>query len=149
MIAISTGSVDALECVFRQMASPTLNSPTTTARESRRPHPSLPGQRCSRRGHQCLHANENCPDGFVNPHQRYDMLMFPCQGSPSNQATATGATNLLAFANSGGRIFATHYSYAWLEPASPYNSLFVDANNNGVANGPLPPSSRSAQASAP
>jgi hypothetical protein len=55
--------------------------------------------------------------------------MFPCQGTPSNQATATGATNLLSYANAGGRIFSTHYSYAWLDPAAPYNSQFT-----GVAN---------------
>jgi hypothetical protein len=135
MIAISTGSVDALECVFRQMgiADTEFTDDNGTVN---------PG------GHIHLYQGSDAPGAVINastPNETvlmgsstlingYDMLMFPCQGSPSNQATATGATNLLAFANSGGRIFATHYSYAWLEPASPYNSLFVDANNNGVAN---------------
>ena len=49
----------------------------------------------------------------------YDVVMFPCQGTPSGQATPTGATNLLNYANAGGRVFATHYSYAWLDPARP------------------------------
>jgi hypothetical protein len=135
MIAISTGSVDALECVFRQMgiADTEFTDDNGTVN---------PG------GHIHLYMGSDAPGAVINastPNETvlmgsstlidsYDMLMFPCQGSPSNQATATGATNLLAFANSGGRIFATHYSYAWLDPASPYNSLFVDANNNGVAN---------------
>ena len=59
----------------------------------------------------------------------YDMVMFPCQGTPANQATATGAINLLGYANLGGRVFSTHYSYAWLDPDSPYDSQFT-----GVAN---------------
>ena len=59
----------------------------------------------------------------------YDVVMFPCQGNAANQATATGATNLLGYANAGGRVFTTHYSYAWLDPASPYDSQFT-----GVAN---------------
>jgi hypothetical protein len=135
MIAISTGSVDALECVFRQMGIADTEFTDDNGA-------------VNRGGHIHLYMGSDAPGAVINastPNETvlmgsstlingYDMLMFPCQGSPSNQATATGATNLLAFANSGGRIFATHYSYAWLEPASPYNSLFVDANNNGVAN---------------
>jgi hypothetical protein len=39
----------------------------------------------------------------------YDMVMFPCQGSTNSQS-ATALTNLLNYANIGGRVFATHYS---------------------------------------
>ncbi len=48
---------------------------------------------------------------------KYDMVLFPCQGAPYYYATATHKayqTNLANYANAGGRIFATHYSYIWL-----------------------------------
>ena len=57
------------------------------------------------------------------------MVMFPCQGTAAGQATTTGATNLLNFAEAGGRIFATHYSYAWLDPAAPYGAQFGNVAN--------------------
>ena len=130
MIAISTGSVDALECVFRQMgiADTEFTDDNGTVNAG---------------GHIHLYKGSDSPGALINastPNESvlmgsstlvngYDMLMFPCQGSPSNQASATGATNLLAFANSGGRIFATHYSYAWLDPASPYNAQFPAVAN--------------------
>jgi hypothetical protein len=57
------------------------------------------------------------------------MVMFPCQGNPSDQATGTGPANVLSYANAGGRVFATHYSYAWLDPDSPYDSQFPPVAN--------------------
>ncbi len=130
MIAISTGSVDALECVFRQMgiADTEFTDDNGTVNSG---------------GHIHLYKGSDAPGAEINastPNESvlmgssalingYDMLMFPCQGSPANQASATGATNLLAFANSGGRIFATHYSYAWLDPAAPYNAQFPAVAN--------------------
>ena len=60
--------------------------------------------------------------------------MFPCQGNSISQATLTGATNLLGYANAGGRVFATHYSYAWLDPDSPYDSQFTGVANWTVTN---------------
>ena len=59
----------------------------------------------------------------------YDMVMFPCQGTAASQASTTGATNLLNFAESGGRVFATHYSYAWLDPAPAYGAQFGSVAN--------------------
>jgi hypothetical protein len=67
--------------------------------------------------------------------------MFPCQGDSTGQATAAAATNLLGYANAGGRVFATHYSYAWLDPEDPYNSQFTGVANwsiNGTATLPDP-----------
>jgi hypothetical protein len=54
--------------------------------------------------------------------------MFPCQGGPYIQSD-TALANILNFANSGGRIFATHYSFIWLDPDSPYNSKFPPVAN--------------------
>ena len=142
MIAIATGSVDALECVLLDMGI----SPTEFTDDN---------GSVNAGGHIHLYKGSSAPGSEINastPSQTtlmtnsatmngYDVVMFPCQGNPSNQATATGATNLESYANSGGRVFATHYSYAWLDPDSPYDSLFTgvaDWNVGGVNPAPDP-----------
>ncbi|MGA3160104.1 MAG: Ig-like domain-containing protein [Terracidiphilus sp.] len=130
MIAIATGSVDALECVLLDMGiAPTeftddigtinpgghIHLYTGSSSSGAEINASTPSQ-------TVLMSNSATMDG-------YDVLMFPCQGNASNQATATGATNLLNYANDGGRVFATHYSYAWLDPAAPYDSQFPAVAN--------------------
>jgi hypothetical protein len=130
MIAIATGSVDALECVLLQMGI----APTEFTDDN---------GTVNAGGHIHLYKGSSATGAEINgstPSQstlmtssslmnQYDMVMFPCQGNPNGQATATGATNLLNFANAGGRVFATHFSYAWLDPASPYASLFPPVAN--------------------
>jgi hypothetical protein len=131
MIAIASGSVDALECVLLDMGI----SPTEFTDDN---------GSINSGGHIHLYKGSASPGAQITgstPSESvlmttpatlngYDVVMFPCQGTPGNQATvANGPANLSAYANAGGRIFATHYSYAWLNPAAPYNSLFT-----GVAN---------------
>jgi hypothetical protein len=131
-IAIATGSVDGAECVLRDMGIS--DSEFTDD-----------NQTVNAGGYIHLYKGSDSPGAQINtstpsetllmsgtsvtPLNNYDMVMFPCQGTPSGQATATGATNLLNFATAGGRIFATHYSYAWLDPASPYNAQFGSVAN--------------------
>jgi hypothetical protein len=130
MIAIATGSVDALECVLLQMGI----SPSEFTDDNGTVNPG---------GHIHLYKGTSTTGAVINPStpsqstlmnssstmNQFDMVMFPCQGNAANQATATGATTLLNFANAGGRIFATHFSYAWLAPQSPYSSLFPPVAN--------------------
>jgi hypothetical protein len=140
MIAIATGSVDALECVLLDMGI----APTEFTDDN---------ASINAGGHIHLYKGTAAPGAQINastPSQTtlmntsttmngYDVVMFPCQGTPGSQATATGATNLLGYANAGGRVFATHYSYAWLDPASPYNSQFpAVANWNTTLGNPTP-----------
>lgn len=130
LIAIATGSVDAPECVLLDMGiSPTeFTDDNGSINSGGRIHlykGSASGGALIN-GSTPLQSTLMTTPALMNG---YDMLMFPCQGTPSSQATATGATNLLGYANAGGRIFSTHYSYAWLDSDSPYNSEFT-----GVAN---------------
>jgi hypothetical protein len=130
MIAIATGSVDAVECVLLDMGiAPTeftddngtinlgghIHLYTGTSSAGAQINASTPSQ-------SALMTDSTTMNG-------YDMVMFPCQGNSSAQATLTGATNLLGYANAGGRVFATHYSYAWLDPDSPYDSQFPAVAN--------------------
>jgi len=130
MIAVATGSIDGAECVLRDMGI----SDSEFTDDNGTVNPG---------GYVHLYAGSASHGAEINastpsettlmagtsttPLNAYDMVMFPCQGGASGQATPTGATNLLNFAEAGGRIFATHYSYAWLEPA--YGALFGNVAN--------------------
>ena len=125
MIAIATGQVDALECVLLNMGI----SATEFTDDNETVNPG---------GHIHLYEGSKAAGADINAStpsesvlmstpatlNNYDVVMFPCQGSADGQATVAGATNLLNYANAGGRVFGTHFSYAWLDPNPPYNSLF-------------------------
>ena len=131
MIAIATGSVDGLECVLLDMGI----SPSEFTDDNGSINPG---------GHIHLYKGSSSAGAEMNastPNQAslmsnsatmngYDVVMFPCQGNPGNQASLTSApANLLSYANAGGRVFATHYSYAWLVPDAPYSSQFPPVAN--------------------
>jgi hypothetical protein len=131
-IAIATGSVDGAECVLRDMGisdseftddNQTVNAGGVvhlyrgSASAGTEINASTPSETALMGGTSTTALNS------------YDMVMFPCQGTAAGQATATGATNLLNFAEAGGRIFATHYSYAWIDPAPAYGAQFGNVAN--------------------
>jgi hypothetical protein len=134
LIAIATGAVDGLECVFRDMgiADTEFTDDNGVVNPGGRIHLYLGS------GNPGAEINATTPSQTVlmtnaATMNAYDVLMFPCQGGPDGQATHAGAANLLSYANAGGRVFATHYSYVWLDPASPYDSQFppvVDWDHN-------------------
>ena len=128
MIAIATGNADGAECVLIEMGI----SQSEFTDDNQTVNPG---------GYIHLYAGSRYPGALISgstpsesalmggtsttPLNAYDIAMFPCQGDASEQASVAGApANLLNFAEAGGRIFATHYSYAWLYPGSPYNALF-------------------------
>jgi hypothetical protein len=132
MIAIATGSVDALECVLRDMGI----ADTEFTDDNGSVNPG---------GHIHLYKGIYSPGADINAStpsesvlmgtqtdstvlDSYDLVMFPCQGTPRTQTTTT-LTNLLNYANTGGRVFTTHYSYDRLDPNSPYNSQFPPVVN--------------------
>jgi hypothetical protein len=130
--AISTGQVDALECVLLDMGiaqsefsddngDPNGVLPIHLYKGSKQPGAAING---SSPTETTLMASPTLMNS-------YDVLMFPCQATASGQANATpnGPANLFAYANAGGRVFATHFSDAWLDPAPPYNSLFPPVAN--------------------
>jgi hypothetical protein len=49
--------------------------------------------------------------------KNYDLVFLPCEGGPN--AHASGEANLLDYTNVGGRVFTTHYSYAWTKAIWP------------------------------
>jgi hypothetical protein len=143
LIAIATGGADALECVFHDMgiADTEFTDDNGTTNPGGRIHLYLGSYSAgatitASTPTQTTLMGTPTDSSLLNS---YDMVMFPCQGGPDAQATPTAATNLLNYANAGGRVFTTHFSYAWLDPSDPYDSQFPPvANWNPQQNDPTP-----------
>jgi hypothetical protein len=52
---------------------------------------------------------------------KYDLSIFECVGGEQTKS-ATARANVLDYANKGGRVYATHYSYVWLNNTSPWST---------------------------
>ena len=129
LIAIATGSADGVECVLHDMgiADSEFTDDTGTTNPGGRIH---------------LYQGTGSGGAFISPStpldstltgdssklNSYDMAMFPCQGGPYVQST-TALSNMLNFANAGGRIFGSHFSYVWLDQDYPYDSQFPPVAN--------------------
>jgi hypothetical protein len=128
LIAIATGAIDGLECVLRDMGIADTEFTDDNGTTGGRIHLYLgsgdPGAEISATTpSQTILMGTATDSTLLNS---YDMVMFPCQSIPDGQATTAGAANLLSYANAGGRVFATHYSYAWLDPGPAYGSQFTN-----------------------
>jgi hypothetical protein len=133
LIAIATGSADALECVFHDMgiADTEFTDDNGATNPGGRIHLYLGSDSAGANitastPSQTTLMGTPTDSSLINS---YDMVMFPCQGGPAAQATPTAATNLLNYANAGGRVFTTHFSYVWLDPADPFDSQFPPVAN--------------------
>ena len=54
--------------------------------------------------------------------EQYDVLMLPCEGQNYSRS-ATELSNLISFANAGGRVYSSHFSYSWLYQNPPFNAV--------------------------
>lgn len=130
LIAMSTGSVDALECVLRKMGiedSQFSNAGGTGRIRFYRDN-----------GASCTDGHGSCkgitPDydqltGSQAEIDQYDALVFPCNGSAHDISSTrknrvlAAASNTSAYVNKGGRAFFTHFSYSWLYNQQPSINL--------------------------
>jgi hypothetical protein len=46
---------------------------------------------------------------------RHDLILFSCEGSPTANVTTASQQDLVDFTSAGGRVFASHYHYAWFD----------------------------------
>jgi hypothetical protein len=131
-MAFATGAVDSLECVMRKIgvSDSEFTEPSGTGRINLYVGDgtvNVPGQGTYHLGGANAGAGTPSETTLVNTPatlDEYDMLLFSCKGSEVAR-TAAQQTNVINYANAGGRIFATHFSYTW---------LFNDAPFNGTAN---------------
>jgi len=130
---LSTGNVDAMECVLLKMGidSSEFTQPGAGGRiEMYKGNGANAGMGTPREP-----ALMDTGGSFLN----YDQIILPCWGvnpvpqNSSNRKSATELANLVTYANSGGHFFATHFSYAWLYNNNPFNTTAqwdVNANTN-------------------
>jgi hypothetical protein len=126
-IAVVTGKVDGLECIFPQIGISTSEvtnsdgtgsinlyagsaSPGAVVTASTSSDPTPP--------ETTLVTNATLMD-------TYDVIMFACQGTPTQpvETTTSNQTNILNYANAGGRIFTTHWQYLWLDSSASFPTV--------------------------
>jgi len=133
-IAVVTGAVDSAECVLRDVgvSDSEFTDPTGSGRinfytgQTNQSTNGGPGAEIS-----ASTQNESALVSSAAKLNGYDIVMFPCQGAGTDSAVNAGnSTNLKSYADAGGRIFATHYSYSWIDNTN----TFQPSAGSGVAN---------------
>jgi sugar lactone lactonase YvrE len=128
LIAISTGSVDATECVLRDVGVADAEFTDDIVGGGGRIH-LYTGNLSAGAEINASTPSETVLMGTGATLNNYDMAMFPCQGNPTAEASSY-VDNLLAYTSAGGRVMATHYSLVWLDTAETY----MGATFNGAVN---------------
>jgi hypothetical protein len=121
--AISTGNVDAMECVLLKMGVDTTEFTD----------PGGTGSIQLYLGNGSTLDTNTPPETALVPTtastealDNYDQVIFPCWGvdprtSTANQKTATQQANVIDYTTAGGRVFGTHFSYSWLYNDAPFS----------------------------
>ena len=128
-MAFATGSLDALECVLRKIGVD--DTEFTAASGPGRIHLYSGAGSAGASAGPSTTSETNLWGSSATLNQ-YDMVLFPCQGGKYDMTPAAQA-NMIAYANAGGRVFATHYSYVWL-----YNDAPFSGTANWAVDGPVP-----------
>jgi hypothetical protein len=144
LLALSTGAVDAMECVLRKMGiedSQFSNAGGTGRIQFYRDN----GASCTNGGTSACTgttpgiAQLTATQASVD---QYDALIFPCDGAahnvnaPDKTRILDVATNAAAYVNKGGRAFFTHYSYGWLYNQAPATGLpWISTTNLNTEDG--------------
>jgi hypothetical protein len=126
-IAIATGAVDQVECILRKVG--VADTEFTDAGSVNPGRINLftgsggPGSSIDTATPTQATLMEN--SATLN---QYDVLMLPCQGTPNNNVVAGSLgtqelASFINFANSGGRVYSSHYSYAWMYNNPPFNGV--------------------------
>jgi hypothetical protein len=124
-IAVVTGAVDAIECIFPQIG---ISSTEFT-------DPSGGGSINLFKGDggtgldagSAVDANSPSEASLVENTatlNTYDLVLFGCRGT-ANDSIVSGDTgqaleNLVSYTSSGGRIMATHYGYVWIDNSKTF-----------------------------
>ncbi|HEX5661837.1 MAG TPA: hypothetical protein VFX59_31815, partial [Polyangiales bacterium] len=149
-IAISTGDVDAMECVLLGMGISqsefTLPSGSGRVQMFRANGTMMPsscsgGTTCTNNNNRgCRNGNNGC--SFTNADTNlyasqaalnaYDLVVFDCEGEGHYARNSTQRTRLLDYVNNGGRVFASHWAYEWLDNTGTLD-MAAAWNANGSA----------------
>ena len=133
-VAISTGQVDGLECVFRklgiednQFGNPpgTTSSGGTQALDRGRIRLYQDDDSGSAKGGARINSRTPRTDSRLTNDQanldQYDAVIFSCAGAANTRST-NRLDRVRAYADKGGRVFATHFEYVYLNTNAPWNT---------------------------
>jgi hypothetical protein len=121
LMAFVTGGADTLECALRKMgiADSEFSDPSGNGRVRFYQGPgngsTMPGAVYSPNT-----PSEDQLWGTQAAINAYDMVYFACQGARIAKSSAEQNV-VINYANAGGRVFATHYSYVWLYNDPPFS----------------------------
>jgi hypothetical protein len=137
-IAVATGEADSVECVLRKVGiadseftDPGGNSSGYIGRVnfflgSADAGATIDGATPSEASLMSTAATLN----------NYDVLMLPCEGEAFGR-TSTELQNLASFANVGGRVYASHYAYSWMDTPQTFNTVadWTGTSANSITSG--------------
>jgi len=129
-IAIATGSADQVECVLLKMGmSPSeFTDPTGSGRINFFGGGGADGSGAVKDSGTPTQASLM---SSLPTLKNYDVLMLPCEGA-NYPKPAPELTNLIAYANSGGRIYTSHYSYSWMYENPPFSGVAYWLGDAGI-----------------
>ena len=140
LTAISTGSVDSIECVMLKMGVDQAEFTMSTAAKPGRIHIYSTASDYSNANTDGAGASlggttpgEAALMGNGGTFMNYDQILFPCWGARFTKTSAE-LGNLVTYANGGGHFFATHFSYTWLFQNNPFNLTANWNVNHSAAN---------------
>ena len=120
LIAQDTGSADSMECVLPKIGIDGAGVAAWIGGGSASTQYTDPGGGGRVIFYQANGAvlsgstpGENALVGSTATLEGYDMVVFDCEGAQHNK-TAAQLSNVQQYANAGGRVFGTHYGYAWM-----------------------------------
>ena len=129
LFAVATGSVDSVECVLRKVgvADSEFTNPSGGGRIQIYQGSGSPGARID-----TTTQNQSALMSDPTVLNKYDVLMLPCEGGAYPAVkTAAEYANLLTFANSGGRVYGSHYAYQWMYQNGPFSGVANWTVNQG------------------
>jgi hypothetical protein len=131
LIAIATGSADAVECVLRKVgiSASEFTDPGGGGRINLFGGGGASGSGVTLDAATPTQATLMGGTGSTLNH--YDVLMLPCEGS-NILKPAQELANLVSFANAGGRVYASHYEYSWRYQNAPFNTVANWLGGSGV-----------------
>jgi hypothetical protein len=123
LMAFSTGAVDALECVLRKIGvdDSEFTAPGVGGRINLYEGLTDPVSTAAGGAIATGSPSETQLWGTQAELNQYDVVFFPCQADQATTRTAAEQQNVIDYANAGGRIFATHFSYVWLFNDAPFS----------------------------
>jgi hypothetical protein len=118
-IALATGNADQVECVLRKVgiADTEFTNPSGSGRIHLYSGSGSPGARID-----ASTPSENILMGNSSVLNQYDVVMLPCEGAAFTRSSAQLA-NFLQYANAGGRVYASHFSYVWMYSNPPFDTV--------------------------